>query len=495
MDRLSRLITLTVLALMLALVLHPLAALAQFAPPASSSWTVQNFMGSPPYGGNATVAGYCGPGWPAAGYASGGPCEGYCRNESPSSPPLSTAERNTGRFYGVGGSSGNTYTFNCGIPGTTCPSNSTLSGGSCQCNSGYTMNTAGTGCVSDGSSCPTRGANMGTRYVGPFSSQPSLSPFDVCNEGCGIRYTPDSVMQNWTGTGWYIRATGAATGTSCTGGGTAGTGATPPPPAASAPNPSNGDTLPGRDTVNTPPTPCGNGQCPGTVNGQSVCVACGSTQQQPQVTTTRDGSGNVTGGSTTSTSCSGATCTTTTTTTNASGTPTGTTTVTQRQAEYCAANPGAAVCQTAGAGGGGAGGGGTGVGSGSFGGTCAAGFTCEGDAVQCAMAREQHIKNCVLFETTTASSDAGNAAATGEAQPTGHPGATPETVDLSLSSRINQSPLFGGSTCPADVSTTVMGEAIAIPFSTMCGYLNLIGAAGVMVALLVAGFIVFRSGS
>jgi hypothetical protein len=228
------------------------------------------------------------------------------------------------------------------------------------------------------------------------------------------------------------------------------------------------------------PEQCPPGQAPGTVNGTTVCVNAPATDAQPQVVENPDGSTT-----TTQTTCDGGQCTTTNTQRDNEGDVTGVSSSTQTQAQFCAANGWHPAC------------GGAGDGEGeetesAFGGACEAGFTCEGDAIQCAIAREQHVRNCALFETPTDLSDAGNAAATGELHPDGHPYSDPESVNLSLSSRINQSPLFGGSTCPADVSITVMDRPVNVALSSMCGYLNLIGAAGVMVAMLVAGFIVFR---
>lgn len=488
MDRLSRLICGGLLLALLAFWMGP--AFAQFAPPPTSTWTVQNFMGSPPYGGQPTVAAFCGPGWGQAGYLNGGNCEAYCRNESPSSPPLTTTERNLGRFFSVGGNSGNTYTFNCGIPGTTCPANSTLSGSTCQCNSGYQLGPDGQSCMR-ADACSA--SNLGDNVMGPYTTAPGgASTFYTCGDGvttgtqanCLIEHT--RTMTGQVGGQWYQWVSSRrVAGPNCTPG-AGGTSATQPAPGASGP------------AFSEPrPEPCPTGQCRGSVNGTSVCMPCASQTSTPTTTTTQNGSGTTTGTTSTSTTCTGSTCTTTTQTRDGSGTLTGTTTTTTTYGQHCAANPGAPQCN--GGSGTGTGGNGNGDGEGegegsSFGGSCAAGFSCEGDAVQCAIARDQHIRACQFYDTTTDLSTLGaNAVAAAASQPAGHPGLTPETVDLSLSDRINQSPLFGGTTCPSDVTATMLGQTVTLPFSDLCGYLNLMGTAGVLAALLAAAMIVFRT--
>src|SRR5690606_10865770 len=104
------------------------------------------------------------------------------------------------------------------------------------------------------------------------------------------------------------------------------------------------------------------------------------------------------------------------------------TTTTTTRGQYCAKNPESAVCKGGkdesgstrnqnGRGGdgdpaGGGGGKGDGAGKGfceenpnspqckesSFGGSCQANFACDGDAIQCAIAKEQHIRACKLFD-------------------------------------------------------------------------------------------------
>lgn len=227
------------------------------------------------------------------------------------------------------------------------------------------------------------------------------------------------------------------------------------------------------------------GQCPGTVNGQPVIVPCSSTTSTNSTTTGSttasgpSGGGTSTSSQTTSTSCTGAgSCTTTTTTTV--NNPDGSTEVreeatTEDRDSLCARQPENPQCSPQ---------------RSSISGTCSA-VTCTGDAVQCAIAREQARRNCQLFEGDTSQSQAANAAVAAGDRPSFHPASQGETVALDLHTRLTTTPMFGASgTCPADV--TVGGYVL--PFSAMCPNLNVLGVALMALSWLIAAFIVFRKG-
>lgn len=246
-----------------------------------------------------------------------------------------------------------------------------------------------------------------------------------------------------------------------------------------------------------PPRRCPPGQVPGTVNGTSVCVPAGtqgptdSNDSTSRTETSPDGSTTTT--TTTNTRCEGGVCTTTTTTniTNniTHNTTSNTTSTTESLPSLCARQPQNAHC-----GGIRPGGDGEGDGEGendpsNFGGSCIASFTCEGDAIQCAMAREQHVRNCQLVDIETTESAIGRSAASGELMPTGHPGADAEQSPFNLQGRIDTAPAFGGSNgCPSDVT---VGEW-QIRLSGLCPYLDVIRPAVIGFAWLVAAFVVFR---
>lgn len=240
---------------------------------------------------------------------------------------------------------------------------------------------------------------------------------------------------------------------------------------------------------------CSVGQCPGTLNGNQICVPCDETKQDtsssaaesaasaasgaasgPAQTTTKNGSS--------STTCKGESCTTTAqeTVTNPDGsTGTKTTTTTQSKGDYCKENPKAGAC----------------VGSEStWGGTCQA-FTCDGDAVQCAQARGAWELACQLkTEATDPTVQAGTEAMarTGEASIKDQLGMNTSQV-FDLASRLDSTSLFGTpGACPSDTVLSLGIGSVTLPFASMCPQLNLVGVVMMGLAYLIAAFIVFRPG-
>jgi len=362
-------------------------------------------------------------------------------------------------------------------PQNSCPANATLASGNCTCNSGYVESTSNgvTTCIVP--PCPAAGTPTGFSgdiQVGSDGGtcEPSgLSGSAGCRtSGTGVVCVTLAGVTTCFASGSNMRWTGA----SCT------VGASPNAPGVASSGPSGSQQ-------------CPTGQCTGTVNGSSVCVPCQwSTPTPPTTTTSQDGTGASTGSTSSTTSCTGDSCTTTTITRNGSGTTTATNTTTTTRDVYCQQNPADVLCAS-GSGGAGSGPGGAASAS-AFGGSCAASFTCQGDAVQCAMAKEQHRRMCQLIDTPNELSEVGTPAMTGASSPSGHPANSPNTVDLELSSNIRQNPLFGSAgSCPANVSTSVAGFAVSIPFADLCDELNIVGNVGIMIALLVAAMIVFRS--
>lgn len=225
--------------------------------------------------------------------------------------------------------------------------------------------------------------------------------------------------------------------------------------------------------------------CPGgttgEVNGRTVCVNFDpktNTIESVKATTstTANGSGTVTATSTTTTTCSNGSCNTTSTTVvNNNGTTSSETKTTDEpQSDFCAKNPTDPQCTD----------------EGSFTGACAAGFSCSGDAIQCAVAREQHVRNCALFDATSdeaalytsEKNKAGN-------QTTGLPGN--DAVSVGPSS-FDTSDALGGGSCIGDKSITVAGRVVVIPFSNVCEYLAALGNVLLAVSFLYAARIVTR---
>jgi hypothetical protein len=240
--------------------------------------------------------------------------------------------------------------------------------------------------------------------------------------------------------------------------------------------------------VGVPPLVCGVGQCPGSVNGNTACYPCSATQSPGASTSTSSSetpasgaSSSSTGSTSSSTTCTGGNCSTTTTTTvtRSDGTTSQQqTTTTQPVAAYCHANPADPQC------------GPSKDEPSTWGGSCA-GFSCGGDAIQCAIAREQHVRNCALFDQETDLSRLGKAAATG-GNPSDHPRDQVQVASFALSSMLDSSPLFGSSGgCPADYAFSYAGQSLVIPFSQSCDVLHILGAMWMGICYLVAATIVF----
>lgn len=251
------------------------------------------------------------------------------------------------------------------------------------------------------------------------------------------------------------------------------------------------------DPATDPETPntCPVGQCPGSINGQSVCVPCSASRETPKETTNTDGSSV-----TKVTECVNGICSTTETTTSPTGAKS-TTVSKESQVDHCSRNPLSVHCSGITNNGDGSpkGEGGEGTCEGtaeecgeeqsSFSGTCLAQFSCEGDAIQCAIALDQHKRHCQAFEDANELSTVASGNMSGEARPDGHPGNAPESVAVSFTSMIDQTNVIGGG-CPTDVTITA---GVVIPFSAVCGELQLLGNLMVGLTMLAAAFIAFRN--
>jgi len=151
-----------------------------------------------------------------------------------------------------------------------------------------------------------------------------------------------------------------------------------------------------------------------------------------------------------------------------------------------------------GGGGTGTGGGGTGSGDGDgdgekggFGGSCMSGFACEGDAIQCAIAKEQHRRNCQMFEDKTPESELYDAAKTKTGNQTGDlPGNATFTFG---SDKYDTTNLLGGASCIGDITVEVMGRPVVLEVSRVCPFLEWLRMALLAVGAVLWVVIVFRS--
>ena len=351
-----------------------------------------------------------------------------------------------------------------GQPTKACPGGSIpdASNTNCECPLGMKPSTTGSGCMPY--DCPSKGSY--TQQVSPDVKLPNAGD-SFCQGGC--KFTPSQWKVDQEGQTWGVWPMKSAN-QACGG------------------KPAQGTGIPsGEDSPEPAPVACGTGQCPGSINGTSVCVPCksqstqgpSSTQEGSQPGQSSDPSNpdkTVTGSQETTT-CVGAICTTKTEYLNSKGEVVGSKTDEQSEENYCQKNPSSKQCKKD-----------------SFGGACEGGFQCEGDAVQCALAKEVHQRNCQWFkDPPLAMRDAGEKALAGGVQPDWHPykqagGGTP----FSLSSVLDRSDALGGGGCPADTVFGVMGQTLTISWSQFCGSLAMLGNIAVALTALACAFIVFR---
>lgn len=359
-------------------------------------------------------------------------------------------------YYGRMGYSGPAITLVC--PKDTKPFTRSNGQKACACD-GLSL-AQGNKCVQY--TCPPSGGY--SAITQPDQKVPNAGD-GICTGGCG--YTPSSWKVGQDGqiwATWPFKSTGKFCG---------GDKRTDEPALDSGEKNSN----------NPAPVPCGTNQCPGTVNGVAICVPCKSTADAGTTTAASapgtGASGSTGAGDTTTTKqteCNGVSCTTTTTTRDGSGNVVGQVKEDKPQESFCAENPGSPLCKKS-----------------SFGGQCSS-TVCEGDAVQCAIAADQYRRNCQWFDDPGAAQLAADAqsAMNGQAQPDGHPAKSAQEQSISFATAIDQMDRLAGS-CPADVTVSVSGRPLTIPFSSMCQNLQIVGNLMVGFCMLVAALIVFRS--
>lgn len=341
----------------------------------------------------------------------------------------------------------------------TCPSNSSPVSGGCNCNSGFVPQNGQ--CVPPPNPCVGMTGQSMVQF-GTFVWPRGVT--SACSGGCAQTVTGDSPFDFYwkdetTGQflGHYTSNQFVFTGEQCTGG-TA--------PAALPQNEATEETIAPK---------CKAGEYYGQVNGQDVCVPSSSTSSTTETTEqTKDSSGNTTGTATTSkdVECEGDSCTVTTTTTNADGTSK-VTTGTVSKGEHCASNPGSRECEVS-----------------QFAGTCQTGFTCKGDAIQCAQARVQWDSYCKLHADEAAMSLYESAAAKYNTDITGDlPG---NQSNVFGSDWFDSSDALGGGSCVADVHVSQWIVEFDIPLSQLCQQLLWLNYALTAAGSLIWALIVFR---
>lgn len=168
-------------------------------------------------------------------------------------------------------------------------------------------------------------------------------------------------------------------------------------------------------------------------------------------------------GTKTSTTCNGSSCTTT----KEDGTK-----EEKPKEQFCAENPKSPLCIVNKWGGG----------------SCASGnFSCDGDAIMCAVAREQHLNNCKiskLFESDNDSASLFNKATAGTDEFS--PDKMKSQAQQITVSSFDQSGFGWSHSCPADPSFNLpfAHAEFSIPFSKICPLLAILSNVGVGITLL-----------
>jgi len=213
----------------------------------------------------------------------------------------------------------------------------------------------------------------------------------------------------------------------------------------------------------------------GTLNGKVICID--PSPSNPSTTigkseTDPDGPGSTPGTTITKKiECDGANCTTTTTTQNGDGT-TNTKTDKQDQKSFCESNPNLTICKDSEA---------------TAGANCTTPPTCNGDAVTCAILKQQWTLGC-MYEVETAES------ATYAAAKAGTDGFDPDKMRsnaavVTVNSQFDTSH-FLSSNCPQAKTVTVMGHSVSLPFDASCEGAVWMGRVAVAITLVMAAMIV-----
>ncbi|MEF8685934.1 UNVERIFIED_CONTAM: hypothetical protein NO986_00515 [Comamonas sp. A-3] len=375
-------------------------------------------------------------------------------------------------------------------PGGMCPANSVLSGSSCTCDPGYKE--SGSQCVyeSTGNSCAglsdfcsgLKGEKINLEGKGtatpPGCSADSQRP--NCAMGCaaeavgmGVSYkTPDG---SWM-TGQEYRVTGGT----CT-----------------LPAPS--------DVPQKKESDCAGSV--GEINGVRTCVPNQAATGDATSKETKNGDGT-TSNTESKTTCENGVCKTTSTTTtkDSSGntTSTSTSSSSSSQREYCAINKASTVCAATNGDKNPDGKDGSGKDGdectgddckekpSKFAGSCEAGFSCEGDALQCAIAQDQHKRNCQMFDGKTSESqlyDSEVAKGSNRDVTKDLPG----NSEVDVSGKLSSEDVLGGGRCIGDLNVQVWRTSVTLPFSNICpslGYLGwvLISVCSLAAFRIVSGF-------
>lgn len=233
----------------------------------------------------------------------------------------------------------------------------------------------------------------------------------------------------------------------------------------------------------TPDSTCLNGQ-KGTVGGVTVCLPFSASSGVTETETKDNGDGTKTN-SKTEVKCENGKCEITKSSSTINNTTNNTvssssTTTTVDKADYCSKNKAAGVCKDEQ---------GEEEGKGKFGGSCSGGFTCEGDALQCAIAKEQHKRSCELHVNESPESKLYEASKGKTGKVTDD---LPGNETIALTDRIDTSSALGAGYCPLrDINVDMFGYSKVLPLSDHCEKIGYVKIFFVSFCLLLGLWIVF----
>ncbi|WP_293779252.1 virulence factor TspB C-terminal domain-related protein [uncultured Oxalicibacterium sp.] len=117
--------------------------------------------------------------------------------------------------------------------------------------------------------------------------------------------------------------------------------------------------------------------------------------------------------------------------------------------------------------------------------------SCEGDAIQCAILRQQRKIACEFSKADDMSRLGGNMMSDNDPLKGTFP--TKENARKVAMPELNKNAFLGGGSCFADVQFTVQGRQFTIPFAKMCDYLIVLRGVVMLLASLASWKIVSRS--
>jgi hypothetical protein len=339
--------------------------------------------------------------------------------------------------------------------GKSCPANSAPVEGGCACASGYQE--SGNACVPEPDECQKlAGQSAGVKtYEGRGDEFFFCDGWNSAGGGkCVVKVEPVLRWEEPRDSGhWLSQGNGRYTGqkaTSCTGSGGSGSGDGPAP---STPKTADGEPPNAPDPGTAAPSPCPEGQSAGEVNGQRVCAPRGTDGKVEEKSTSSSTNANGDKTDTTKeTKCDGSKCTTTTTDcTTLNGQTSSTcssTSSTVSASDACKGNSSLSVC-------------GDGEDGSSFSGSCASGFQCKGDAIQCAMAQEQHKQRCDFVNWSSTWKQTGETQVTGVRQ-----GFEQAAGGSQFTAWLNQPSETAA--CPAGKPMQLLGQSYVLSFDPLC---------------------------